>query len=76
MDTIFKNSKNSKNCDPQKLTLNPSDKIILKRSYKYVVLSNHRIYYTWENIKKLCRRKILPQISPTFKVKFELSDGS
>ena len=46
MDTIFMNSKNSKTSDPYKLLLNLSDKLELKRSDKYVVLSNLGIYYT------------------------------
>ena len=51
MDTIFLSSKNSKISDSHRL-LNFSDKINLKRSDKYVALSNLSIYYTWENIKK------------------------
>ena len=46
MDTIFMNFKNSKTSDPHRILLN------LKKSYKYVALSNLRIYYTWKNIKK------------------------
>ena len=52
MDTIFINSQNSKKSDPHRLLLNLSDKINLKRSDKYVTLSNLRIYYTWQDIKK------------------------
>ena len=37
MDTIFINSKNSKTSDPHKLLLNLSEKINLKRSYKYTI---------------------------------------
>ena len=53
MDTKFMNSENSKTSDPQILLLNLSDKINLKRSDKYIALSNLSIYYTWKNIKKL-----------------------
>ena len=42
MDTIFMNSENCKTSDLQRLLLNLSDKIDLKRSDKYVVLSNVR----------------------------------
>ena len=52
MDTIFMNSKNSKTSDPHRLLLNISEKINLKRSDKYVALSNLSIYYTWKNIKE------------------------
>ena len=46
MDTIFINSKNSETCDPHRLLLNLQDKINLKRTDKYVTLSNLSIYYT------------------------------
>ena len=42
------NSKNSKTCDPHRLLHNLSDKINLKRSDKYVALSNLGINYTWK----------------------------
>ena len=45
MSTIFMNSKNSKTFDPYRLLLNFSEKINLKRSDKYVALSNLSIYY-------------------------------
>ena len=47
MHTTFMNSKNSKTFDSQRITLNISDKIILKRGDKYAALSNHSISYTW-----------------------------
>ena len=52
MDTIFMNSENSKASDPHRLLLNLTDKINLKRSDKYVALSNLSISYTWESLKK------------------------
>ena len=48
MSTIFMSSKNSKISDPHRLFLNLTDKINLKRSDKYVVLSNLSIFYTWK----------------------------
>ena len=51
MYTIFMTSSNSKTSDRHRLLFNLSDKINLKRSDKYVALSNLRIYYTWKNIK-------------------------
>ena len=48
MSTIFMNSKNSKISDPHRLFLNLTDKINLKRSDKYIVLSNLSISYTWK----------------------------
>ena len=54
MDTIFMNSGNSKISDTHTLILNLSDKIkrSLKRSNKYVALSNLSIYYTRKKFKK------------------------
>ena len=46
MDTIYLNSTNSGTSDPHRLLLNLADKISLKRSDKYVALSNLSIYYT------------------------------
>ena len=46
-------SKNSKTSDPHRLLFNLTDKMNLKISDKYVVLSNPSIYYTWKNIKML-----------------------
>ena len=52
MDTIFMNSKNSRTSDSHRLLINLTDQINLKRSDKYVTLSNLSIYFTQENIKK------------------------
>ena len=52
MDSISMNSGNSKTSEPHILLLNLADKINLKRSDKYVALSNLRMYYTWKKIKK------------------------
>ena len=49
IDTIFMNSGNSKTYNAGRLLLNRSDKINLKRSNKYVALSNLSIYFTWKN---------------------------
>ena len=46
------NFENSKTSHPHRLLFNLSDKINLKRSNKYVALSNLSIYYAWKNIKK------------------------
>ena len=40
MDIIFTNSENNKTSDPHRLLLNLSGKTNLKRSDKYVALSN------------------------------------
>ena len=70
------NSKNSKTSDPHRLLLNLSDKINLKRSDKYVALSNLSNYYTWENIKKSYKNNKFKTSAPKWNEEFELPDGS
>ena len=67
MDTIFMNSENSKTSHPHRLLLNLSDKINLKRSDKYVALSNLSIYYTWKNIKKSYKNSKFEISAPIWK---------
>ena len=66
MDTIFMNSRNSKTSDPHRLLLNLSDKINLKRSDKYIVLSNLIIYYTWKNVKNSYKINKFKVSAPTW----------
>ena len=70
------NSKNSKAPDPHRLLLNLLDKISLKRSDKYVTLSNLSNYYTQKNIKKSYKKNKSKISVPTWNKKFELPDGS
>ena len=51
------NSKYSKTSNSHRLLLNLSNKINLKRSAKYIVLSNLSLYYKWKNIKKPKKKK-------------------
>ena len=76
MDTIFMNSKNSRTSDPHRLLLNLTYKINLKRSNKYVALSNLNIYYTWKNIKKSYKNNKFKISAPTWNEEFQLTDGS
>ena len=66
MGTIFMNSENSKKSEPHRLLLNIVDKINLKRSDKYVALSNLSMYYTWKNIKSNTK---------TINLKYQLQHG-
>ena len=43
-------SQNSKTSDSDRLLVNITEKIKVKRSDKYVALSNISIYWTWKNI--------------------------
>ena len=74
MDTIFMNSENNKNSDPHRLKLNLSDKIILRRSDKYVDLSNLSMYYTWKNIKNSCKNNKYKTSALTWNEEFEWPD--
>ena len=42
------NSKSRKTSDPHRLLLKPRDKIYLKKTDKYIALSNLSMYYTWK----------------------------
>ena len=70
------NSENSKATDPHRLLLNLIDKINLKRSDKYVALSNLSIYYAWKNIKRSYKNNKFRISAPAWHVEFELPDES
>ena len=70
------NAKNGKACSPHRLLLNLSNKINLKRSNKYIDLSNLSMYYTLINIKKLYQNNKFKTSASTRNERFELSDGS
>ena len=69
------NSEHSKTSDPHTL-LNLSYKINLKRSDKYVALSDLSIYYTRKNIKKSYKNNKFKISALTWNEEFELPDGS
>ena len=70
------NSKNSKTSDPHRLLLNYTEKINLKRSDKYIALSNLSMYYTWKNIKKSYKNNKFKISAPKWNEEFESPDGS
>ena len=70
------NSKNNGTSDPHRVLLNLTDKIDLKRSDKYVALSNLSIYYGWKNIKKSYKNNQFKISVPTCNKEFELHDIS
>ena len=47
------------------LLLSLTDNINLKRSDKYVAVSNISIYYTWNNVKKSCKNNKFKISAPT-----------
>ena len=69
------NLKNSKTSDLHRVILNLSDKVGLKRSDKYVALSNLSIYYTWNNIGKSYRNNKFEASALTQTKKFKFIDG-
>ena len=75
MNTIFMNSKNSETSKPHVLVFNLTDKLDLKRTDKYVALSNLRIYCTWKNMKNSYNNNKFKILAPTWNYKFELPDG-
>ena len=70
------NSENSKTSDPHRPLLNLLEKKNLKRSDKYVALSNLRIYYIWKKIKKSYKNDKFKTSFLTWNEEFELPDGS
>ena len=51
------NSGNSKTSEPHVLILKPTGKTGTRTGEKSIALSNIRIYYTWNNIKKIIQQQ-------------------
>ena len=76
MNTIFMNSESIKTFDHNRLLINLTDKIDLRRKDRYIALSNLSIYYTWKNIKKSYKNNKFKISAPTWNEEFELPDKS
>ena len=76
MDTIFKNSENSRTSEYHVLVHKLTDKLDLRRGQKRVALSNLSIYYTWKNIKSSYNNNKFKISAPTRSDEFQLPDGS
>ena len=76
MNTIFMNSESIKTSDHNRLLINLTDKIDLRRKDRYIALSNLSIYYTWKNIKKSYKNNKFKISAPTWNEEFELPDES
>ena len=74
MDTIFKNSENSKTSESYILILKLPDKLGLRIGEKSIALSNRGIYYTWKKTKSSYNNNKLKISAPTWNDKFELSE--
>ena len=73
MNTIFKNSENSKTPYPHNLSRNLMDKISLRGKNTYIALSNLSIYYKWKKSYKQNKFKIS---APAWNEVVELPNGS
>ena len=76
MDILFMNSENSEISDTPRILLNLTDKVNLKGSDKYVVLSNFSIYYIQKSIKKSNKNNKFKISAPRWNEEFKLLDGS
>ena len=74
MNTIFRNTENSRTSEYNVLVLKLTDKLDLRRGQKSVGLSNLSIYYTWKNNNNNNNKFKLS--APTWSEEFELPDGS
>ena len=76
MDTIFKNSENSRTSEYQVLVLKLTYELDVKRVQKSVALSNLGIYYTWKNIKSSYNNNKFKISTLTWSGTFSLNNGS
>ena len=72
MDAIFVYLENSRTYDPNRLLLDLADEIDLKKSDKYIALSNLSICFTLKNIQSLYENNKFKISAPTWNDKFEL----
>ena len=66
------NSGKSKTSEPHVLILKPTGKTGTRTGEKSIALSNIRIYYTWNNIKKSYNSNEFKISAPKWNDKFEL----
>ena len=76
METIFRNTENSKTNESHRFKLNLADKLKLKNPNKNIAFVNLSIYYTWKNIKTEYNNSKFKMSAPTWNETFDLPDGS
>ena len=76
METIFKNTENSKTSESHRFRLNLTDKLDLKDPKKNMALANLSIYYTWKNIKSEYNNNKFKISALTWNDTFNLRDVS
>ena len=75
MDTIFRDSENSRSSEYHVLVLKLTNKLDLRRGQETVALSNLSIYYARKNIKSSYDNNKFKISAPTWSEEFELPDG-
>ena len=76
METIFKNTLNSKTNKFNRFAYQITDKLNFKNSNKNTALANLSICYTWKNIIPECNNNKFKISAPTWNDEFNLSNGS
>ena len=77
METIFKNTENSRANESNKFIYQFANKLNLRNpNNKNIRLINLSIYYTWKNIKSAYNNNKCTISAPTWNDEFELPDGS
>ena len=76
METIFKNTENSKTSESHRFRLNLTDKLDLKDPKKNMALANLSIYYTCKNIKSEYNNNKFKISALTWNDTFDLRDVS
>ena len=71
MNSIFRNSGNSKTSKSHIIILKLTNKLDLRIGEKVIALSNLSIYYTWRNIKNSYNNNKFKISAPTWDDKFE-----
>ena len=74
MNSISRNSENSKTSKSHIIILKLTNKLDLRTGEKVIALSNLSIYYTWRNIKNSYNNNKFKISAPTWDNKFELPD--
>ena len=76
METIFRNTKNSKSNETNKFVLNFSQRLNLRSSDKHLALQKFIYLLQVENIRKQYKSNKLKIMKPTWNDEFEFPDGS
>ena len=65
METFFMNTKNSKTSELNRFKYDLIDELDLKNPNKNMTLVNLSIYYTWKNVKSICKNNKFKKSAPT-----------